>query len=100
MLSEFVSSLVATVVVEPLQLQIYEKLQQASVPAAIIEQSQTCLTSQVPKLIERAANEWGWAAMTVVTVSVGITAPADLLDRQDPACVSLVQSLESGESET
>lgn len=99
MFSEFVSSLVASVVVEPFQLEIQEKLQQARVPAAIIQQSQTCIASQAPKLLERAANEWGWAAMTLVTVSTGITAPADLLDQQDPACVSLVESLKGEEGE-
>lgn len=48
----------------------------------IVRQSQNCLTSQDPPLIERAAGDYGSAAVTAINIAIGRTAPAELLDSQ------------------
>jgi hypothetical protein len=93
MISEFIGWIFAILVVDPLQAQIQEQAERARLPAEIVRQSQNCVTSQGPVLIERAAGDFGWAAATVVNVAIGRTAPAQLLDDQDPQCAALVRVL-------
>ncbi|MER8710421.1 hypothetical protein NKH49_33900 [Mesorhizobium sp. M1088] len=59
----------------------------------IVRQSQNCLTSQDPPLIERAAGDYGWAAVTAINIAIGRTAPAELLDSQDPQCAAPLSGL-------
>ncbi|WP_432349977.1 hypothetical protein WMC41_29550 (plasmid) [Shinella yambaruensis] len=99
MFSEIVGSVVAAIVVEPLQAEINEKIEQARLPVSVIQQSKACIAMQGPKLLERATNDWGWAAATVVSVSIGFTAPLDMLDANDPQCASLIQTLEGADGD-
>lgn len=93
MLSDLVGLLIATIVIDPLQAQVQEKLQQARAPVEIVQQSQACLASQGPKLLERASNNWGWATGTAITVFVGATSPVELLDAGAPECTALINAL-------
>jgi hypothetical protein len=93
MISDFIGWIFAVLVVDPLQAQVQEQVERAKLPVEIVRQSQACLTSQGPQLIERAAGDYGWAAATVVNVAIGRTAPAELLDSGDPQCAALVSVL-------
>lgn len=97
MFSEFFGSIVAAIVVEPLQAEINEKIEQARLPVAVIQQSKACIASQGPKLLERATNDWGWAATAAVSVSVGFTSPLDVLDPNDAQCASFLRALKGAE---
>ncbi|MBY2913378.1 hypothetical protein [Rhizobium leguminosarum] len=87
MISNFIGWIFALLVVDPLQAEIQQQAERARLPVEIVRQSQACLTSQGPKLIERAAGDYGWAAATVVSIAIGHTAPAELLDGSDPQCL-------------
>lgn len=93
MLSGFIGWIFALLVVDPLQAQIQEQAERARLPIEIVRQSQDCLISQGPLLIERAAGDYNWAAATVVNIAIGRTAPAELLDKRNPQCAALVRVL-------
>ncbi|GAB1584734.1 hypothetical protein [Phyllobacterium phragmitis] len=93
MISDFIGWIFALLVVDPLQAQIQEQVERAKLPMEIVRQSQACLVTQGPQLIERAASDYGWAAATVVNLAIGRTAPAELLDIKDPQCAALVSVL-------
>ncbi|MBB2973032.1 hypothetical protein [Mesorhizobium sp. RMAD-H1] len=93
MISDFIGWIFALLVVDPLQTQIQEQVERAKLPMEIVRQSQACLVTQGPLLIERAASDYGWAAATVVNLAIGRTAPAELLDSKNPQCAALVSVL-------
>lgn len=93
MISDFISWIFAILVIGPLQTQVQEQAERAGLPVEIARQSQSCLTSQGPQLIERAAGDYGWAAATAINITIGRTAPMELLDSQDPQCAALVRAL-------
>ncbi|MER8478060.1 hypothetical protein [Mesorhizobium sp. M0220] len=93
MIAEFITWIFAMLVIGPLQTQIQEQAERARLPVEIVRQSQNCLTSQGPQLIERAAGDYGWAAVTAINIAIGRTAPVELLDSQDPQCAALVRAL-------
>ncbi|CAD7054414.1 hypothetical protein RHAB21_00541 [Pseudorhizobium halotolerans] len=99
MLSDLVSHLIAITVVDPMQAEMQEKLKQARAPVEIVQQSQACIASQGPKLLERASNDWGWAVGTTVTVLVGATSPVDLLDASASECSALIDVLKASEGD-
>lgn len=99
MLSDLVSHLIAIAVVDPLQAEIQENLQQARAPVEVVQQSQACIASQGRKLLERASNDWGWAAGTAIAVSVGATSAVDLLDASAPECSTLINALKQSEGD-
>ncbi|EJT06939.1 MULTISPECIES: hypothetical protein [Rhizobium] len=93
MISDFIGWIFALLVVGPLQAEIQQQAERARLPVEIVRQSQACLTSQGPRLIERAAGDYVWAAATVVSIAIGHTAPAELLDGSDPQCAALASAL-------
>jgi hypothetical protein len=68
-----------------------ERFDGANVPVEQIQQSQQCIASHGPRLLQRAGEEPGWAVATAVGVAVGWTSPVQLLDGRDPSCSTLVR---------
>lgn len=93
MISDLIGWIFALLVVDPLQAQIQEQAERARLPVEIVRQSQDCLRSQGPQLIQRAVGDYGWAAATVFNIAIGRTAPAELVDNRDPQCAALVRVL-------
>lgn len=93
MISELLAGLVASLVVNPVQAEIAETMERTGQPIVVIEQAKGCVSSQGPKLIERASTDWGWAASTAIGVSVGWTDPKTLLDVNDPSCAATLKAL-------
>lgn len=89
-MSEFFAWIFSILVVSPLQADIAEQTRNAGATLNIIQQSQQCIASQAPKLIERAGNDMWWASTTAIGVTAGWTDPVSLLDPRDPACSALV----------
>lgn len=99
MISNFIGWIFALFVVDPLHAQIQEQVERARLPAEIVSQSQACLTSQGPQLIKRAADDYGWAAATVVSMAIGHTSPAELLDARDSQCATLIGVLNGADGD-
>ncbi|MDX0012858.1 hypothetical protein CN172_12780 [Sinorhizobium meliloti] len=90
--SEFISYLFAILVIGPLQAEISERLR--GVPSTeIVQAGRACVAAEAPRLLQRAQEDWGWAAANAVGVSVGLIDPASLLAGQNADCDRLVQVL-------
>jgi hypothetical protein len=90
--SEFISYLFAILVVGPLQAEVSERLQ--GVPSTeIVQAGRACIAAEAPRLLQRAQGDWGWAAASVVGISVGLVDPVSLLAGQNSDCDRLVQVL-------
>lgn len=89
MIADIVGWLFAVFVVDPLQAEMRQHLDRGQVSMEAAQQSQQCLANQVPRLIDRAGNEPGWAIATAVGISTGWTSPGHLFDVNDPTCAAL-----------
>ncbi|MDS7594036.1 hypothetical protein [Agrobacterium tumefaciens] len=89
MIADIAGWLFAVFVVDPLQAEMRQHLDRGNVSIQAVQQSQQCLANQVPRLIERAGNEPGWAIATAVGISTGWTSPDRLFDVNDPTCTAL-----------
>jgi hypothetical protein len=75
MISDIAAWLFALFVIDPLQAEVRERLDGANVPVAAIQQSQQCIASNAPRLLQRAGEEPGWAIGTALSMATGWTAP-------------------------
>ncbi|HEX5935951.1 MAG TPA: hypothetical protein VFY63_17460 [Pseudorhizobium sp.] len=91
-MSEFISYLFAILVVGPLQAEVSERLQ--GVPSTeIVEAGRTCISEEAPRLLQRAQDDWAWAAANAIGVGVGLVDPLTLLDGQSQECNRVFQAL-------
>ncbi|RVH41047.1 hypothetical protein [Sinorhizobium meliloti] len=97
-MSEFLSYLFTLLVVGPLQAEISERLQ--DVPSTeIVQAGHACIAAEAPRLLQRAQEDWSWAAANAVGVGVGVVDPVSLLSGQNPDCERLVQVLTQSDNE-
>jgi hypothetical protein len=99
MISEFVAWLFTLLVLNPLNADLRQKIDEAGLPVQAFQQSQQCITSHAPRLLERATEDPAWAAWTVVSTSVGWTPVSDLLDEADPNCAAITKLLQNENTE-
>ncbi|HEX2146962.1 MAG TPA: hypothetical protein VHG11_04840 [Pseudorhizobium sp.] len=96
-MSEFISYLFAMLVVGPLQAEVADRLQ--GVPSAeIMQAGRTCMSQEAPRLLQRAKDDWAWAAANAIGVGVGLVDPITLLSGQSQECTRVFQAL-SGPTE-
>ncbi|ARQ13758.1 hypothetical protein NXC12_PE00157 (plasmid) [Rhizobium etli] len=93
MFSEIVASIFSMLLIEPLQAEVAARVAAAKAPTEIARASQECLTTQAPRLLERATTEVGWAASHALGITVGWKDPIDLLDKGAPGCAQLIGAL-------
>lgn len=86
MISEFVAWLFTLFVLDPLTVDLRQKIDEAGLPVQTFQQSQQCIATHAPRLLERATSDPAWAAWTAVTTSIGWTEVTDLVDASDPNC--------------
>lgn len=100
-MSEFISYLFALLVVGPLQAEVSERLQ--GIPSAdIVQAGRACITEEAPRLLQRAQDDWAWAAANAIGVGIGAVDPLSLLAGQSQGCNRMFQVLsnrEEGERE-
>ncbi|RCS21825.1 hypothetical protein DUT91_21890 [Phyllobacterium salinisoli] len=90
-MSEFISYLFALLVVTPLQAEVAKRLQ--GVPSdEIVQAGSACISTEAPRLLARAQEDWAWAAANAIGVGVGVVDPVSLLAGQNADCNRLVQT--------
>ncbi|MCZ8181102.1 MAG: hypothetical protein O9309_18950 [Rhizobium sp.] len=99
MIGEWIASLFAAFVVDPIEADIRQRLEEMQAPVQVVSQAGDCLRTTGPALIERAAGDLWWAGTTAVYVVTGLTSPAELLDANNPACAPIASYLTSAEAE-
>lgn len=95
MIGDFIASLFAAFVVEPVQADIQQRLEEAGASVEVVSQATDCLSTTGPLLINRASGDLWWAGTTIVNVAIGWQSPAELLDAANPACTPLATFLTS-----
>lgn len=93
MIGEFIASLFAGLVMQPIQSEIQQRLEEARAPVEIVRQAGDCLASTGPVLLARAGEDPWWALTTVVSVATGWQTAGDLLDAANPACAPIANFL-------
>lgn len=91
MISEIAAWLFALFVVDPLHAEIRERIDSANLPLETLQQSQQCVATHVPRLLQRAGEEPAWATGTAIGIATGWTSPAELFDVKDPNCAALTK---------
>jgi hypothetical protein len=99
MIAEWIASIFAMLVVDPIEADIRQRLEEMKAPVEVVSQASDCLRTTGPLLIDRATGDLWWAGTTVVSVVSGLTSPAELLDAANPACAPLASYLVSAEAE-
>ncbi|MBW6424927.1 hypothetical protein KX729_26140 [Rhizobium sp. XQZ8] len=89
MIAEIAAWMFTLFVVDPLHAEMRQHLEHANAPVEVVQQSRQCLASHVPRLVDRAGNEPGWAIATAIGISTGWTSPDRLFDGADPSCSAL-----------
>lgn len=91
MISDIAAWLFAVFVIDPLQAELRERFDGANLPMQALQQSQQCIASHGPRLLEQAGDRPGWAAATAIGITLGWNSPVVLFDTHDPNCSTLVQ---------
>lgn len=99
MIADWIASLFAVLVVDPLQADIQQRLEDMKAPVEVVSQAGDCLRTTGPALIDRATGDLWWAGTTAVYVVSGLTSPAELLDANNPACAPIASYLTSAAAE-
>jgi hypothetical protein len=100
MFSDITAWFITMFVITPIQTEIQSHLQSANASAETARQVQQCMTTNGPRLIERAGQQPMWAVTTAIGVTIGWTSPAQLLDQADPNCATLSKLLQREDQQT
>lgn len=92
MIQDIILSLVSFFVVEPLQVELADKLAAARAPQAVIAQVSQCAREATPVLAERVMADPAWGVAETVRVWTGMTSPETVLGAAAPSCASAVEA--------
>ncbi|CAN7427374.1 hypothetical protein LJR098_003958 [Rhizobium sp. LjRoot98] len=98
MLLEFMSSVIASMIVEPAAADLREALAGAQAAPAIVEQAETCLREGAPRLLTQAGERPAWALTSAMGVTIGWYQPDDFLQGIHPACDATLAQLQKDET--
>jgi hypothetical protein len=90
-ISEIFAWLFALLVVDPLNAEMRERFKATNLPAETLQQSQQCVSTHGPRLMQRAGADPVWATGTAFGVVTGFVSPTRLFDAKDPNCAALVR---------
>ncbi|MFN7090872.1 MAG: hypothetical protein ACK4P4_10020 [Allorhizobium sp.] len=99
MIGDWIASLFAAFVIGSVEADIRQRLEEMQAPVQVVAQVGDCLRTTGPALVDRAGGDLWWAAITAITVTTGLTSPAELLDADNPACAPIANYLISAEAE-
>ena len=96
-MADFISYLFAIFVITPLQAEISDRMQ--GIPSDLIAAGRQCVLSEGPNLLERAQQNWGWAAANGLGVAAGLVDPLTLLPRENEDCRVAINAITSREAD-
>ncbi len=94
-MQDLIATLVSFFLIEPLQVEIAERLAAARVPQAVVAEVSACARGAVPTLLERAANDPAWAASNAIKLWLGWARPDEVLVAIAPSCAPAVETARS-----
>lgn len=97
-MTDLIAYLFTAFVYAPLQAEIMENL--GSLPSAeLVASARNCLTTAGPVLLEKAQNEWGWVAVNLIGINVGLMEPVQVLSGLSAECEAVVSAIGEQEQE-
>jgi hypothetical protein len=95
MLSGIVYFIVQTLILDPLQTEISERLVMARVPPEIVAQVNECTKSSLPALVRRATGDPQWAVVVALDVWLERKTPEQVVEEAAPSCRPVMDSARS-----
>ncbi|MGY4427525.1 hypothetical protein ACVWWO_000002 [Bradyrhizobium sp. F1.13.1] len=95
MLSSVVYFIVQTLILDPLQNEISERLVAARVPPAIVAQVNECTKSSLPAVVRRATDDPQWAVVVALDVWLERKTPEQIVGDAAPSCRPALDSARS-----
>lgn len=92
MLDNTFAALVSFFLIDPLQVEIADRLASAGAPPAIVADVTSCARPATPVIVERATGDVWWAASTAFALWVGSTTPDAVLVETAPVCAAAVEA--------
>lgn len=93
MLSSVAYFLASTLILQPVQAEVAERLRQAKVAPEVISQAQACVSSALPTLVQRVGDDYSWAVTTAAGVWLGLTPLERVVADVAPSCRGTVDTL-------
>lgn len=94
-MSDFISYLFAIFVVTPLQAELSDRLPSPE----LMDTARNCVTSEGPRLLAMAEQNWGWAAANAIGVGFGMVDSVTLLSPENSDCAKIIRILRAEETE-
>jgi hypothetical protein len=85
-MQEFLATLFAVLLLDPMNAELRASLQAAQAPAAVVEQVSACSRNAAPVLLERVQDDPWWAATKALQLWAGWTTPETVLAEGAPQC--------------
>ena len=85
-MQEILTTLVSFFLIEPIQVELAERLSTARAPEAVIAELKTCAAAAAPAIVTRAASDPWWAASNAARLWIGSERPDALLLEVAPGC--------------
>lgn len=95
MLSGIAYFIVQTVILDPLQTEISDRLVRARVPPQIITQVSECTKLSLPALVRRATDDPQWAIVIALDVWLKRKTPEKVVEEAAPSCKPVMDSARS-----
>lgn len=91
-MTEFLATLFAILLVDPLSADIERAVKTARAPQAVVAQVQACTRKAGPAILERAGADPWWGATEALRLWAGWTTPEAVLVQAVPQCGAAVES--------
>lgn len=99
MFQEFVASLFAFFVLQPVEAEMNRMLAAANAPTEVVESARGCVADAGPAILSRVGEDLWWGIARATYVAVGMRRAEDVLLEVAPSCASALTALDRVEAE-
>jgi hypothetical protein len=93
MLTSFAYFLASTLILQPVQAEVADRLRKAKVGPEVVAQAQSCMSSALPTLVQRVGDDYWWAVTTAAGVWLGLTPLERVVAEVAPSCRGTVDMI-------
>lgn len=86
MLTSVAYFLGSTLILQPVQAEVADRLRKAKVAPEVVAQAQSCMSSALPTLVQRVGDDYWWAVTTAAGVWLGLTPLERVVAEVAPSC--------------
>lgn len=93
MLTNVAYFLASTLILQPVQAEVADRLRQAKVAPEVVAQAQSCVSSALPTLVQRVGDDYWWAVTTAAGVWLGLTPLERVVADVAPSCRGTLETI-------